>query len=173
MLHCLFASLLKSSICLSIFILQLFPSLFVLCRYSLPAQMSYVEKYDNFEIRFLCIYNVNRCFGNMEICPNSTQQTSAAFSHKHPRQQKCHEANGFGAAISHPGGSLVGNCCGRLTQVQGNPFGNQASHANIISYSSHCLKPLYHDCYKSVCPLKSIQSLTQGGLTHLHEASLC
>lgn len=44
--------------------------------------MSYVEKYDNFEMKLLGMYNVNRCFGNMEICLVSTQQTSAAFSYK-------------------------------------------------------------------------------------------
>lgn len=33
--------------------------------------------------------------------------------------------------MSHFGGSLVVNCCGRFKQVQGNPFGNQVSHANI------------------------------------------
>lgn len=78
----MFASLLKSSICLSIFIVHLISSLFALHRYCLPAQMSYVEKYDNFEMKLFGIYNVNRCFGNMEICPISTQQTSAAFSYK-------------------------------------------------------------------------------------------
>lgn len=44
--------------------------------------MPYVEKYDNFEMRLFGIYNVNRCFGNMEKRRISTQQTSAAFSHK-------------------------------------------------------------------------------------------
>lgn len=78
----MFAPLLKRNICLSIFIVHLIPSLFALYRYCLPAQMSYVEKYDNFEMKLLGIYNVNRCFGNMEKCPISTQQTSTAFSHK-------------------------------------------------------------------------------------------
>ena len=61
----MFASLLKSIICLSIFIVHLIPFLFALHRHCLPAQMSYAEKHDNFEIKLLGIYNVNRCFGNM------------------------------------------------------------------------------------------------------------
>lgn len=76
----MFASLLKSIICLSIFIVDLIPFLFALHRYCLPAQMSYVEKHDNFEIKLLGIYNVNRCFENMSHF--HTQQASAAFSHK-------------------------------------------------------------------------------------------
>lgn len=53
------------------------------------------------------------------------------------------------------------------------PISNKAVNTNIISDSSHCLKPLYHDCYKTACPLEPIQSLTQGCLIHLHAASLC
>lgn len=76
----MFISLLKSIICLSIFIVYLIPFLFALHRYCLPAQMFYVEKHDNFEMKLLGIYNINRCFGNMSHF--HTQQTSATFSHK-------------------------------------------------------------------------------------------
>ena len=76
----MFASLLQSSICLSIFIVHLISFLFALHRYCLPAQMSYVEKHDNFEMKLLSIYNVNRCFGNMSYF--HAPQASATFSYK-------------------------------------------------------------------------------------------
>lgn len=112
------ASLLKSIICLSIFIVHLISFLFALHTYCLPAQMSYVEKHDNFKMQLLGIYNVNRCFGNMSHF--HTQQASVIILSptKRPKYQKPHEANGFGAAIIHFGGWLSVNCCGGLKHVQ-------------------------------------------------------
>jgi len=79
----MFASLLRSIICLSIFIVHLIPLLFALHRYCLPAQMSYVEKHDNFEMQLLGIYNTNRCFGNMSHF--HTQQASLLSPTECPR----------------------------------------------------------------------------------------
>lgn len=114
----MFASLLKSIICLSTFIVHLISFLFALHTYCLPAQMSYVEKHDNFKMQLLGIYNVNRCFGNMSHF--HTQQASVIILSptKCPKYQKPHEANGFGAAIIHFGGWLSVNCCGGLKHVQ-------------------------------------------------------
>lgn len=79
-LLCVFSFLLKITIYLSIFIVYLIPFLFALHRYCLPAQMSCVEKHDNFEMQLLGIYNVNRCIGNMSQF--HTQQAFTTVSYK-------------------------------------------------------------------------------------------